>query len=100
MGEMTREKAIKLIKQTPQFIPDACAWCGARTLKEAATRCTPQSTESGEYYCGIPEDAPDTGGKVYQLNPAWAALEVYLYGWYAVDEGYTKTPPTWEGSAD
>ncbi|MAL99450.1 MAG: hypothetical protein CL583_13490 [Alteromonadaceae bacterium] len=93
---MTREEAIKRLAETPQYIPARCSWCKARTVSDASTKCQPQQLPCGDYYCGTPEEAPDTGGKLHQLNPEYARLDGYLWGWYAYDEGMTDKEPEWE----
>lgn len=97
---MNREEALRRIQSIPEFIPAPCPWCGARTLEEAGTKCRPQSLPCGEYYCGTPEDAPDHGGLIHQINPDYADLDGYLWSWLAFDEGLTDTPPTWEDEDD
>lgn len=94
---MTRERAVELIAVTPEYVPAPCPWCGAKTIEEASAKCRPMCMPSGDYECGTPEEAPDDGGLIHQPNPDHVALNGYLWGWYAVDEGLTDTPPVWEG---
>jgi len=93
---MTREEAQALIAKTPEFIPGTCSWCGATTMDEASVKCRPMMYPSGDYVCGVPEEAPDTDGLIHVSNPAYERLNGYLWGWYAVDEGWMKTPPEWD----
>ncbi len=92
---MTREEAVSEIENTPAFIPGPCSRCGAVTLDEASGKCRPYSLPSGEYACGTPEEAPDTGGLLHQVNPRYAQLDGYLWHWYAFDEGMTSEEPKW-----
>lgn len=96
---MTREEAVRRIKETPRFIAAPCPRCGATTVAEAEKMCRPTQSPCGEYSCGTPDDAPETGGMLHQMNPVWAELDGYLWGWMAVDEGFTQNPPTWRDEA-
>lgn len=92
---MTRDEAVRRINELQQFVPGPCPGCGAVTLDEAATRCQPVQSQSGEWGCPCSE-SPDEDGLIYVVNPQWAELEGYLWHWHAFDEGYTRTEPTWE----
>ena len=98
---MTREEAQERIRETPEFIPGACPWCGATTFEEANTKCRPQSLPSGEYYCGSPDAGPNcenATGPLYQRTPEYDALDGYLLGGHVFDEGLTKRRPVWAGN--
>lgn len=95
---MDRETAEALIKTTPEFIHGPCPRCGAATFEEAATKCRPFQMPSGDYKCGSPDEGPNAEnetGPLYQINPEYERLSGYLWGWYAVDEGFTSKPPEW-----
>lgn len=57
-------------KPPAEWIKGPCPDCGAVTLKEAETRCRPQSDQTGEVFCPT-TDAPETGGFVHVVNPAY-----------------------------
>jgi len=99
---MTREEAKRLLNATPEFVAGPCPWCGAVTHEEAATKCRPVSDPSGEYHCGTPEqpDPMAETGPLMQSNPEYQRLEGYLWGWFAVDQGFTDTPPEWDETDD
>jgi len=93
---MTREEAIKRIAEIPEFVPGACSDCGAVTMEEAGKKCRPYQMPCGDYVCATPDEPqPEETGPLMQRNPEYDHYDGYLWGWYAVDEGYTKTPPTW-----
>lgn len=103
MSEMTRNRAQELLQGTAEYIPGPCVKCGALTFEEASTRCRPAQLPSGEYVCGSPDEGPNAEnetGPLYQVNPVHSLLEGYLWGWHAVDEGYTQTPPRWTSADD
>lgn len=93
---MTRDEAQALLNITPEWIPGPCPWCRATTLDEAGEKCRPTQDQSGGYTCGTPEEAPHPKGRIHIINPAYTKLSGYLWGWFAVDEGYTSTPPEWK----
>lgn len=100
---MTRDEALRIINETPEFIPGACPRCGAETFEGAATMCRPFQLPSGEYSCGTPDEGPNAEnetGPLFQINPYYQRLNDYLWWWFAVDEGYTTTPPTWYEGID
>lgn len=95
---MNRKEAEALLAMTPEYVPGACPRCGATTFEEAATKCRPYQMPTGDYNCGSPDEGPNAtndSGPLYQLNPAHQKLNGYLWGWFAVDEGMTSTPPEW-----
>jgi hypothetical protein len=92
---MTREEAQQRLNKLPQYIPAPCPDCGAKTVREAEKKCRPVQLPCGDYSCATPDDAPETGGKLHQLNPEWCELDGYLWHWFAFDEGFTTTPPVW-----
>jgi hypothetical protein len=97
---MDRERAKELIAKTPEFIPGPCPWCGAETFEAARGRCKPVQMPCGDYQCGSPDEGPNAeneAGPLYQRNPVYDDLDGYLWGWFAVDEGFTKVPPVWTG---
>lgn len=99
---MNRKEAERLIRETPEFIPGPCPWCGATTFEEAAGKCRPMQMPCGDYVCGSPDEGPNAeseSGPLFQRNPAYDELDGYLWGWFAVDEGLTKEPPTWRGDS-
>jgi len=97
---VTRDEAQRLLKETPEFVAGPCPRCGATTFEEAATKCRPFQMPCGDYSCGSPDEGPNAEnetGPLYQRNPDYDELDGYLWGWFAVDEGFTKMPPTWRG---
>lgn len=98
---MDRETAQRLLAKTPEYIAAPCPWCKATTIEEASVKCRPSQMPCGDYTCGTPEEAPETDGFLHQRNPEFDRLSGYLWGWHAVDEGLTKTPPGWpDGGVD
>ncbi len=92
---VTREEAMERIESVPKYIQAPCPRCGAATVAEGEGRCQPRQDITGDYTCGTPDDAPEDGGMLHQLNPEFLELTDYLWGWVALDEGYTTTPPVW-----
>jgi hypothetical protein len=96
---LTREEAQARIAKLPQYVPAPCRDCGARTVEEAEKKCRPTQMPCGDYYCATPDSAPETGGKLHQINPEWCELDGYLWEWFAYDDGMTRTVPVWRGAS-
>ena len=97
---MTEEQARAMLQVTPEWIAAPCPWCGAKTEAEASEKCRPTQSICGDYYCGTPEEAPAPKGILHQSNPEHDRLSGYLWGWHAVHEGLTCTPPEWDEPND
>lgn len=93
---MDRATAVERLRSLPEYIPGPCPWCGATTDDQASELCRPTVGMDGDYRCGTPEESPDTNGLLHQRNPEYDRLDGYLWGWYAVDQGYTTVPPEWD----
>lgn len=96
---MDRDTALALLKDTQEYIPGPCPRCGATTFEEASKKCRPFQMPCGDYSCGTPEEGPNAEnetGLLYQRNPEFDRIDGYLWGWYAVDNGFTTEPPEWE----
>lgn len=95
---MDRNEALNLLANTPEYVEGACSKCGAKTHEEANVLCRPVQCPSGEWECPTPTGGPNLdndAGPLFQRNSVYDHIDGYLWGWYAVDEGYTKTPPEW-----